>query len=227
MRAAVAIAAGVEVVAPIETRRRFIDDAVSPVVVPTLEQVRRLLWAVRELRGLQPTPRLGPHLFALFCLIFFSGIRPSEGLDLKVHQCRLPMGGGWGSITLEVASPDVGELWTDDGEQRDARGLKHRSTKAVRPRSHSPGTGGDPALSPADLPASPHWRLLYGGRDQGTVPGPVHQSVWRRARKAALSRAEHASAVARRTYDLRHANASMLIAAGMDPAWIRRRSRGG
>ncbi|MEQ4723441.1 hypothetical protein [Nonomuraea sp. B19D2] len=51
----------------------------------------------------------------------------------------------------------------------------------------------------------------------------MYQSAWRRAHKAALSPAEHASAVARRPYDLRHANASMLIAAGVDPAGIARR----
>ncbi|MGP3913888.1 hypothetical protein [Nonomuraea sp. 10N515B] len=128
-----------------------------------------------------------------------------------------------GSITLEGASPDVGELWTDDGERHDTRGLKHRSTKTVRPVPIPTELVVILRLHLLTYPPAPDGRLFYDGPDQGKVPGQVYQSVWRRARKAALSPAEHASAVARRPYDLRHANASMLIAAGVDPAEVARR----
>ncbi|MFI6919341.1 tyrosine-type recombinase/integrase [Nonomuraea spiralis] len=207
----------------IKTPRRHMDDAVSPVVVPTLEQARRLLWAVRELRGYGPYKDRGPHLFALFCLMFYAGVRPSEGLHLKVHQCHLPMGGGWGSLTLEGASPDVGALWTDDGERHDSRGLKHRSTRTVRVVPIPPELVVIVRLHLLTFPPAPDGRLFYDGPDQAKVPSLVYQSVWRRARKAALTSAEHATDVARRPYDLRHANASTLIAAGVDTAEIARR----
>ncbi|MGW0482607.1 site-specific integrase [Nonomuraea sp. NPDC003214] len=207
----------------IKTRRRHLDDAVSPVTVPTLEQARRLLWAVRELRGYGMHRDRGPHLFALFCLMFFAGVRPSEGLELKAAQCNLPMGGGWGSITLEGACPDVGELWTDDGERHDTRGLKHRSSKSVRVVPVPPELVTILRLHLLTFPPAPDGRLFYDGPDRGKVRAEVYRAVWRRARKAALSPAEHASTMARRPYDLRHANASMLIAAGVDTAEIARR----
>ncbi|PRX44880.1 site-specific recombinase XerD [Nonomuraea fuscirosea] len=207
----------------IKTRRRFIDDAVSPVVVPTLEQARRLLWAVRELRGHGQHRDRGPHLFALFCLMFYAGVRPSEGLHLKVQHCHLPMGGRWGSITLDGACPDVGELWTDDGDRHDERGLKHRSTKTVRVVPIPPDLVVLLRGHLLTFPPAPDGRLFYDGPDRDKVPSLVYRSVWKRARKAALSPAEFASDVARRPYDLRHANASMLIAAGVDTAEIARR----
>ncbi|MFI7449468.1 hypothetical protein ACIBQX_18370 [Nonomuraea sp. NPDC049714] len=155
--------------------------------------------------------------------MFYAGVRPSEGLHLKVQQCRLPMGGRWGSITLEGACPDIGELWTDDGARHDTRGLKHRSTKTVRVVPIPPELVVILRLHLLTFPPAPDGRLFYDGPDQDKVPGQVYRSVWRRARKAALSPTEHASDVARRPYDLRHANASMLIAAGVDTAEIARR----
>ncbi|MET9247127.1 site-specific integrase [Nonomuraea sp. NPDC003709] len=207
----------------IKTRRRHMDDAVSPVVVPTLAQTRRLLWGVRELRGHGQYRDRGPHLFALFCLIFYAGVRPSEGLHLKVEHCQLPMGGRWGSVTLIGACPEVGELWTDDGERHDERGLKHRSRKTVRIVPIPPELVVILRGHLLTFPPAFDGRLFYDGPDRGKVPGGVYRSVWRRARKAALNPDEHASEVARRPYDLRHANASMLIAAGVDTAEIARR----
>ncbi|MFC4010900.1 site-specific integrase [Nonomuraea purpurea] len=222
-RAVTAKLIGTNPLPAIRTRRNHMDDAVSPLAVPNLAQARRLLWAVRELRGYGPYRDRGPHLFALFCLMFFAGIRPSEGLELKAHQCHLPMGGTWGSITLEGACPDVGELWTDDGERHDTRGLKHRSRKTVRPVPIPPELVVILRLHLLTFPPAPDGRLFYDGPDQAKVPGQVYRSVWRRARKAALTPAERASDVARRPYDLRHANASTLIAAGVDTAEIARR----
>ncbi|WP_177245205.1 tyrosine-type recombinase/integrase [Streptosporangium canum] len=66
-------------------------------------------------------------------------------------------------------------------------------------------------------------RLFYDGPEQAPLTGGAYRAVWRRARKAALSPAEHVSQVARRPYDLRHANASMLIQAGVPVVEIARR----
>ncbi|TLF65062.1 hypothetical protein FE391_26465 [Nonomuraea sp. KC401] len=63
----------------------------------------------------------------------------------------------------------------------------------------------------------------YNGPDQGCFRARHYQDVWSRARKTALSEAERASHVARRPYDLRHFNASMLNLAGVDAAQVARR----
>ncbi|MEV5414120.1 tyrosine-type recombinase/integrase [Thermopolyspora sp. NPDC052614] len=208
----------------IKTKRRVRDEALSPVVVPTLDQARRLLAALPALTNRKPACEdRGKRLHAFFAIMYYAGLRPSEVTALCAADCTLPPT-GWGKLTLRGACPYVGELWTDDGQRHDPRGLKHRADNAIRVvpippllvaiiRDHidTHGTADDGRLFWVEGPQRP------------PLPRYVYVATWNRARKAALTPQEYASPVARRPYDLRHANASMLLAAGVDSLQVARR----
>ncbi|MGP3920378.1 hypothetical protein [Nonomuraea sp. 10N515B] len=61
---------------------------------------------------------------------------------------------------------------------------------------------------------APDGRLFTGVRG-GELPNITYRRVWARARAAALTKAEHASPLARRVYDLRHACVSTWLNAGV------------
>jgi integrase len=212
----------VNLLSTIKTRRRHADDAISPLVVPALEQARRIIAAVPKLRFYKCNEHWGPMLFVFFNVMLFAGLRPSEVLALTIDGCELPAR-GWGKLTLTGAAPDVGELWTDDGERHQKKGLKHRAATAVRIVPIPPELVAILRDYLTNFSPAADGRLFYNGSDQGYFRARHYRDVWQRARKAALSDAEHASHVARRPYDLRHFNASMLITAGVDVAQVARR----
>ncbi|RBQ14028.1 hypothetical protein DP939_42910 [Spongiactinospora rosea] len=200
------------------------DVEVSPVRVPSMEQAVRLLSAVRDLKQPKTTkvPSRGPHLFAFFATMYYAGLRPSECLALKNIACDLPEA-GWGLLTLTGAAPTVGKLWTDDGQLHDQRGLKHRHETAVRLVPIPPVLVRILRAHIAQFPPAPDGRVFYDGPDKAILKGNTYRCVWKRARRDALSAAEAASPVAQRPYDLRHANASVLLKARVDLAEIARR----
>ncbi|WP_062349428.1 tyrosine-type recombinase/integrase [Herbidospora yilanensis] len=202
-------------------RRSFNDDAVSPLVVPTMEQGRRLLRGVRSLRKTAAGER-GRHLYAFFSLMFFAGLRPGEATNLRVINCQLPKT-GWGKLTLTGSSPDVGTLWTDDGAVHDVRGLKHRSKKSVRIVPIPPELVEILREHLAEFSPAPDGRIFYDGPEYGRIPQQAYGNIWRRARKAALTAEEYDSRLAQRPYDLRHAHASTLLMARVPVAEIARR----
>ncbi|MEU4227286.1 site-specific integrase [Nonomuraea sp. NPDC026600] len=212
----------VNLLVTIKTKRRHADDAVSPLLVPTLVQARRIIEAVRELPFYAHTAHRGPMLATFFYVMALAGLRPSEVLALTVGNCQLPLK-GWGRLTLTGAAPDVGALWTDDGERHDKKGLKQRAKTAVRIVPIPPELVAILRRHLMAYPPAPDGRLFYDGPSHTYYRARVYQDVWRRARKAALSDAEHASQLARRPYDLRHFNASTLILAGVDTAQVARR----
>ncbi|QFY06143.1 tyrosine-type recombinase/integrase [Nonomuraea phyllanthi] len=206
----------------IKTRRRHADDAVSPLVVPTLEQAGRIIATVPTLRYKPGHEHWGRMLHTFFTIMLYGGLRPSEVMALTAGNCHLPLR-GWGKLTLTGAAPDVGALWTDTGERHEKKGLKHRAATAVRVVPIPPALVAILRDYLSDFDPAPDGRLFYDGPDHGYFRARHYQDVWRRARKAALSDAERASHVARRPYDLRHFNASTLIMAGVDAAQVARR----
>nr|WP_062340076.1 tyrosine-type recombinase/integrase [Herbidospora sakaeratensis] len=205
----------------IRTRRSFSDDSVSPVMVPTLEQARRLLRAVHDLPSTTAGQR-GRRLYAFFAVMFFAGLRPAEGLNLRVTNCELPQT-GWGRLTLTGSSPQVGTLWTDDGALHEERSLKHRSAKAVRIVPIPPELVTILRGHLEEFPPAPDGRLFHDGPGHGRVTFSMYSKTWIRARKAALTAPEFASKLAQRPYDLRHAYASTLLQAHVPVAEIARR----
>lgn len=191
--------------------------AVDPRGVPSLPQARRLLAAVGATGRVR-----GARLYGFFATMYYAGMRPAEVRNLRVTDLYLPAS-GWGTATLSGSAPDVGGDWTDDGGQYEARGLKHRAEGTVRIvplppvlvavlrahlDTHGPGQDG---------------RVFWSGKDAQPVSGDTYRSVWLQARATALTPAELAANLAPRAYDLRHGNASFLLASGVPPAEVARR----
>src|SRR5215472_5004399 len=71
-------------------------------VVASPAQVKQLLAAVRS-QGDR-----GAHLHAYFAVLYFAGLRPSEGVALRGHNCVLPQS-GWGRLDLTTSEPRAGQ----------------------------------------------------------------------------------------------------------------------
>src|SRR5450756_2216862 len=104
-------------------------------------QARKLLNAIRVQ---QPS---GPRLVAYFACIYYAALRPEEvdalgedNLTLLPHTWNTETGewedppgsDGFGEFEFGKASPLAGRDWTDDGDQRDHRQLKHRAKGETR-----------------------------------------------------------------------------------------------
>jgi integrase len=182
-------------------------------VVVNPQQARQLLDAV------QVTPRSGARLVAFFACLYYSALRPEEAVNLRRHNLTLPdTGHGW--ITLEKAAPETGAAWSDTGDRREERELKHRAVGETRRvpcppelvillRQHLDQFGTDD-----------DGRLFCGERgDQlATV---TYTRLWARARTTAFGQdLAKASPLARRPYDLRHAAVSTWLNGGVSPTRV-------
>ena len=175
-------------------------------------QARALLDAVRG------SKRSGPRLVAFFASLYYSALRPEEAVGLRKHWLDIPAE-GWGWITLETAAPEVDPHWTDAGQSREERALKHRTRGETRRvpcppeltailRAHLSAYGTDGA-----------GRLFRGERDT-PLGSATYLRVWDRARRQALTPAQYNSPLARRPYDLRHAAVSTWLNSGVGPAQV-------
>ncbi|MEO3862487.1 site-specific integrase [Acrocarpospora sp. B8E8] len=198
------------------------DEEVSPVCIPSRDQAARLLDALWSLSGRGTTKDRGPHLRGFFACMYYGGLRPAEVTALLVDDLYLPAT-GWGRLTLRGSSPEVGALWTDDGKAHEDRSLKHRSRKAVRVVPIPPALVAILREHLNRFDPAPDGRIFWDGPDHKKIGKSVYSYLWERARKAAFSEKEVASLVARRPYDLRHANASTLLSANVNPAEVARR----
>ena len=185
-------------------------------VVAGPAQICRLLAAVRGLSD------RGQHLEAFYACLYYAYLRPSEAVMLKQADCRLP-GRGWGRIDLAASAARAGKDWTDDGAARQARGLKHRAQHETRSipippvlvqllRAHLKRYG-----------TAPDGRIFRTVRG-GLIQDSAYSAVWAEARAAALTPAQHASPLARRPYDLRHAGVSLALNAGVPATEVARRA---
>ena len=176
-------------------------------------QARRLLAAVR---AQQPS---GPRLVAFFGVMYYCGLRPEEAVMLGASDLFLAVGEGWGELHVSVASPDAGGRWTDSGDGRDRRGLKHRGEGEIRVVPIPPPQVRLFRAHLEDFGTSADG-YLFRGVGGGPLPTITYRRVWDRARKAALSPAEYGSPLARRPYDLRHACLSTWLNGGVAPAQV-------
>jgi integrase len=164
------------------------------------------------------TPRTGKRLTAFFGCIYYAALRPEEAVDIRKHNLDLPKS-GWGWITIEQAAPDTGKTWSDSGEQRDSRQLKHRAPGDTRR-----------VPSPPELTQLLHQHLQAHGTDdkgrlfRGTRGGELatvtYVRIWDRARASALTKEQYASPLASRPYDLRHAAVSTWLNGGVAPTQV-------
>jgi len=190
------------------------NDAIDKRVVINPTQAIALLAAV-EAQQVEEQPRrsMGPRLKAYFAVQYYAGLRPEEAAMLSKEDLSIP-DKGWGELLLSRTAPIAGAAWTDSGSRRDRRQLKQRGVGEVRVVPCPPpltallqehlerfGTAADGRL----------FRSLSGGElAESTVA-----RVWDRARKAAFTKDEYASVLAKRPYDLRHAFVSTALAAGV------------
>ena len=186
----------------------------APAVAQTVD--RRVVAGPAQVTGLLAAVRghsdRGEHLEAFYGCLYYAYLRPSEAVMLKETDCRLPRR-GWGRIDLAASAARAGKDWTDDGTARQARGLKHRAQHETRSipippvlvqllRAHLKRYG-----------TAPDGRIFRTVRG-GLIQDSAYSAVWADARAAALTPAQHASPLARRPYDLRHAGVSLALNAG-------------
>ena len=171
---------------------------------------------------------------AFFATIYFAGLRPEEVIELGKPNITLPRhswnvetqrwedvpgSDGWGEFEISDAAPDVGGDWTDDGEQRDHRQLKHcpvgdtrtvpihpELAKILRTRIETFGTSAD--------------GKLFTGIRGGELASVVCRWAWNAVRDTALTKEQQASPLAKRIYDLRHACLSGWLNAGVPPTQV-------
>jgi integrase len=181
-------------------------------VVVNPGQARQLLDAVATV---QPS---GPGLVAFFAAMYYAALRPAEAATLRKSNFALPAT-GWGELVLESSTPMAGASWTDSGQRREERQLKHRARGETRVVPSPPSLT---ALLHAHLDSFGNGRdgLLFGGVRGGGLAESTYCRVWRKARAAVLSPAEVASPLARRPYDLRHAAVSTWLNAGVPPTQV-------
>jgi len=190
-------------------------------VVVNPGQARALLEAVRAQK---PS---GPWLVAFFGVLYYSGLRPEEAVGLRRQDVVLPdlvwndagqawaePRDQWGELHLRTARPDAGKRWTDEGAERDSRGLKHRAEGESRRvpcpppltrllREHLALFNGEPA------------QYLFRGVQGGPLATITYRRAWDNARRSALREHEYRSPLARRPYDLRHACLSTWLNGGV------------
>jgi integrase len=190
-------------------------------VVVNPAQARALLDAVRAQR---PS---GPRLIAFFGVLYYSGLRPEEAVGLRRQDVELPAlvwdeenrqwcepDDPWGELRLRAARPDAGSRWTNDGSDRDRRGLKHRAEGETRPVPCPPPLTKLLRKHLFEVTGESVDPLFQGvqGRPLATI---TYRRTWDRARKAALTDEEYRSQLARRPYDLRHACLSTWLSGGV------------
>ena len=177
-------------------------------------QARALLAAVRVQ---QPS---GPRLVAFFGVMYYAGLRPEEAVSLRKDNLHLPPETDrWGELEFENASPDAGREWTDDGDHRERRQLKHRANGDSRPVPAHPELVALLREHLEQFGTAPDGHLFTGIRG-GELPTITYRRAWIAARRAALTPAEYASPLARRPYDLRHACLSTWLNGGVPPTQV-------
>lgn len=176
-------------------------------VVVNPGQARALLLAVEQQR---PS---GPMLKAFFAVMYYSALRTGEAANLRRHNLYLPEQ-GWGELLIEESAPASGSMWTDSGNRREVRQLKHRAMGETRSVPCPPELTAILHDHLVRLGTDEHGRLFRGVRGGGVSEG-TYCRVWRKARAAALTAGEAASPLASRPYHLRHAAVSTWLNAGV------------
>ena len=115
---------------------------------------------------------------------------------------------------LVGTAPHAGRDWTNDGEVRDAHGLKHRANGETRRVPIPPELVLLLRRHKSVYGTAPDGRLFRAARG-GYLPEADYGRIWKAARKAVFSSAQVASPLAGRPYDLRHAAVTLWLNAGV------------
>ena len=188
---------------------------VDPRCVLNPEQARRFLNAVGKLN------ERGKRLKAFFGCMYYAALRPEEVTALrKANIVSLPeQDGEWGELLLTDSQPESGSRWTDDGDIRPRRELKHRAKTETRSVPIHPDLVKLLREHIAEFGYGPGGRIFRLPRG-GTVTNSAYLVIFHLARSAAFTEAEAESLAARRPYDLRHACVSTWLNATGDPPQV-------
>lgn len=194
--------------------------------VPSPTLARTLLDAVNSLE------RSGPLLMPFFAVMYFAALRPEEAVNLRWSDITLPepvwdtegrewgdTDDAWGELTIREVAPDIGGRWTNSGKQRDTRPPKGRAVGEDRVIPCGPRLVRILRAHRARDDKGPDGLAFFGenGRQLATS---TYSKMWKRARVKALTEVQHATPLARRVYDLRHACVSTWLNQGVNPAQI-------
>ncbi|MEU0688861.1 hypothetical protein [Streptomyces uncialis] len=126
-------------------------------------------------------------------------------------------------LNLSGGVVTAGKGWTDDGAVYEVHPLKRRAVNATRPVPVPPPFVRTILMHVERFGVAPDGRLFRN--EAGNYVDPAaYGMTWAKARKAALTRTEHASGLAKRPYDLGHAGISFWLYSGVDPAECARRA---
>lgn len=181
---------------------------VDPRTVINIEQAHRFLSAVRQ-QG-----KRGARMQAFFGCMYYAALRPEEVVDLRrEHLINLP-DSGWGEMRLTNAEPPAGSRWTNNGQTRERRALKHRADGE---------TGRVPIHPELVTLLRAHLKEFGVGSDGRVFIGPhggqmtdrAYLKVFHDARAKAFTPEEAALPLLDVPYALRHAAVSMWLNAGV------------
>lgn len=176
-------------------------------VVVNPSQARALL------HGVAAVGETGKRLVAFFATIYFAGLRPGEVVALRREDLHLPET-GWGELRFYESSPYSGSAWTDNGEAQPRKALKHRAEGECRIVPAHPELVGHLRRHLDTYGTTADGRLFANGKGNPLTYGS-YGSIWERARVIALTKAQAASPLAGRPYDLRHAALSTWLNGGV------------
>lgn len=160
----------------------------------------------------------GPRFVAFFAAMYYAALRPEEAVTLSRSVLAIPEK-GWGEFHLTRAEPDTGKRWTDSGNQRDDRQLKHRAEGETRVVPCPPELTTILREHLAEFGTDAAGRLFQGARG-GEVGASAYGRIWDRARRATFTPEVYASPLGKRPYDLRHAAVSTWLNGGVQPAQV-------
>ena len=163
--------------------------------------------------------RSGERYVAFFAVLYFAGLRPVEAIALRADDLTLP-DNGWGAIAVRRGLTAPGRRFVDEGQSHEVRGLKWRAMGAVR---HVP-------IPPELVKLLREHLDRWGAGETGLVftneaGQPLSRSRYARVFSAAKSRAfaKGDPLLESAPYDLRHANATLLLNAGVPIPEVARR----
>jgi integrase len=191
----------------------LIDREVARDLLMSPTDVERLLDVMRH------CGKVGPRLVAFFATLFYAGFRPSEAIALTIDDLTLPSN-GWGEIVVGNAVTSPGRRFTNDGSPRDRRHLKWRSRTSTRHVPIPPKLVTHLRRHVHSYPTATDSPLFTN-----SVGNPLDHGRYCKVFSAAKKAAFDASSPLQRTkpYDLRHANATLLLNAGVSAADTARR----
>lgn len=182
--------------------------AVDPRVVLNYEQARGLLLAVRA------HSERGKRMEAFFGCMYYAALRPEEAVDLRsTHLVSLPED-GWGEMRLTNAEPRAGSRWTNTGQPRERRELKHRAQGETRRVPIHPELVTLLRRHLEEFGIGPDGRVFIGPRG-GIMTDRAYLKVFHEARTKAFTDEEATSPLADVPYSLRHAAVSTWLNAGV------------